>query len=315
MKTLSRSLLFLLGFLQTASVFAASIQEKVRAYRVANERALIDEHIRFVSIPCVSADTRSARRNAEFIIEAMKRRGIQAQLLEAKTAGVNPVVYGEIKVAGAKQTVLFYAHYDGQPVNPKEWAPGLEPFAPLFITAPMEHGGKIIEGWKSGDPVDAQWRLTGRASADDKAGIISLLAAWEALAHQGVTPSANLKFFFEGEEEVASPHLKEILEMHKDLLSADLWIICDGPRDIFGRKMAVFGVRGDVGMGLTVYGPKRPLHSGHYGNWAPNPAWLAREFAGEHEGLGRSGPHQRFLRRCSASQQNGERGTRGHSQS
>jgi acetylornithine deacetylase/succinyl-diaminopimelate desuccinylase-like protein len=187
---------------------------------------------------------------------------------------MNPVVYGEIKVPGAKHTVLFYAHYDGQPVNPSEWAPGLEPFSPRFITAPIEHGGKIVGNWKPGDPVDPQWRLSGRASADDKAGIMSILAAYEALARGGVAPAANLKFFFEGEEEVASPHLKEILEAHRELLAADLWIICDGPRDVFGRKMAVFGVRGDVGVGLTVYGPKRPLHSGHYGNWAPNPAWL-----------------------------------------
>jgi acetylornithine deacetylase/succinyl-diaminopimelate desuccinylase-like protein len=264
----------LVGLFLAAGVFADSTQEKVRAYRQANERALIDEHIQFVSIPDVGADAKNARRNAEFIAAMMEHRGIPARLLEAKTHGVNPVVYGEIKVPGAKRTLLLYAHYDGQPVNPSEWAPGLEPFSPKFITAPIEHGGTIICSWKSGDPVNPDWRLTGRASADDKAGIMCILGAYEALAKTGVSPSANIKFFFEGEEEVSSPHLKEFLDANKDLLQADLWIICDGPRDVFGRKMAVFGVRGDIGMGLTVYGPKRPLHSGHYGNWAPNPAWL-----------------------------------------
>jgi acetylornithine deacetylase/succinyl-diaminopimelate desuccinylase-like protein len=262
------------NLLPAAGLFAATTQEAVRAYRVAHERELIDEHIQFVSIPCVSADTKNCRRNAEFIVDMMKRRGIPAQLLEAKTPGVNPVVYGEISVPGAKQTVLFYAHYDGQPVNPAEWAPGLEPFTPKFITAPIEHGGKIVDPWKPGDSVDPQWRLTGRDSADDKAGVLSILAAYEALARSGTMPSANIKFLFEGEEEIVSPHLKEILVANKDLVRADLWIICDGPRDVFGRKMAVFGVRGDTGLALTVYGPKRPLHSGHYGNWAPNPAWL-----------------------------------------
>lgn len=269
-----RPLLFLAALWPVAAGFSATTREEVRAWRVANEGALIDEHLQFVSIPDVSTDTKNARRNAEFIVTMMARRGIPAQLLEAKTPGVNPVVYGEIKVPGATRTLLFYAHYDGQPVNPADWAPGLEPFSPRFITAPIEHGGKIVETWKRGDPVDPQWRLTGRASADDKAGILSILAAYEALARSGAMPAANLKFFFEGEEEVVSPHLKEVLDAHKDLLQADLWIICDGPRDAFGRKMAVFGVRGDTGLGLTVYGPKRPLHSGHYGNWAPNPAWL-----------------------------------------
>ena len=264
----------LVGLFFAGGVFADTTQEKVRAYRVANERALIDEHIQFVSIPDVGADAKNARRNAEFIEAMMKRRGIPARLLEARTHGVNPIVYGEIKAPGAKRTLLLYAHYDGQPVNPSDWAPGLEPFAPRFITAPIEHGGTIIDSWKSGDPVNPDWRLTGRASADDKAGIMSILGAYEALAKSGVPLTANIKFFFEGEEEVSSPHLMEILYANKDLLRADLWIICDGPRDVFGRKMAVFGVRGDVGIGLTVYGPKRPLHSGHYGNWAPNPAWL-----------------------------------------
>jgi acetylornithine deacetylase/succinyl-diaminopimelate desuccinylase-like protein len=263
--------LFLAG---EAGARGATLQDEVRAWRRAHETALIDEHMKFVSIPDVSRDTVNARRNAEFVRGMMQRRGLRTQMLEAKTPGVNPVVFGEYDVAGAKQTVLFYAHYDGQPVNPAEWAPGLAPFSPRFITAPIEHGGKIVETWKPGDPVDPEWRLTGRASADDKAGIMSILAAFEAIVGTGATPTANLKFLFEGEEEVTSPHLQEILQANKPLVRADLWIICDGPRDVSGRKMAVFGVRGDTGMELTVYGPKRPLHSGHYGNWAPNPAWL-----------------------------------------
>jgi len=185
----------LVGLFLAAGVFADSTQEKVRAYRQANERALIDEHIQFVSIPDVGADAKNARRNAEFIAAMMEHRGIPARLLEAKTHGVNPVVYGEIKVPGAKRTLLLYAHYDGQLVNPSEWAPGLEPFSPKFITAPIEHGGTIICSWKSGDPVNPDWRLTGRASADDKAGIMCILGAYEALAKTGVSPSANIKFF------------------------------------------------------------------------------------------------------------------------
>jgi acetylornithine deacetylase/succinyl-diaminopimelate desuccinylase-like protein len=87
-------------------------------------------------------------------------------------------------------------------------------------------------------------------------------------------PSFNIKFLFEGEEEAGSPHLGEIIELHKELLQSDAWIICDGPVHQSGRKEVVFGARGDQNVDVTVYGPKRPLHSGHYGNWAPNPAML-----------------------------------------
>jgi acetylornithine deacetylase/succinyl-diaminopimelate desuccinylase-like protein len=103
---------------------------------------------------------------------------------------------------------------------------------------------------------------------------MAILTAFDALRSQNLTPSLNIKFLFEGEEEAGSPHLGEIIDLHKDLLAADAWIICDGPVHQSGRKQVVFGVRGDQNVDVTVYGAKRPLHSGHYGNWAPNPAML-----------------------------------------
>jgi acetylornithine deacetylase/succinyl-diaminopimelate desuccinylase-like protein len=84
----------------------------------------------------------------------------------------------------------------------------------------------------------------------------------------------NLKFFFEGEEEAGSPHARAMLEKYQDLLKADAWLFCDGPIDQSGRPVVGFGVRGAMGLEMTVYGPARALHSGHYGNWAPNPISL-----------------------------------------
>ena len=120
--------------------------------------------------------------------------------------------------------------------------------------------------------INPQWRLYARSASDDKAGVMAILTAYAALKESGIEPTANIKFFFEGEEEAGSPHLAEIITLHKDVLTADAWIICDGPVHQSGRKQAVFGVRGDTNVDLTVYGAKRPLHSGHYGNWSPNPA-------------------------------------------
>ncbi|GAB3011366.1 M20/M25/M40 family metallo-hydrolase [Spirosoma pulveris] len=267
----SKLTLYVLIFL-SVSVFAQTPQQRVRQYRQSQETALMDEYREFLSIPNVSADSVNIRRNAAFILQMMKKRGISGMLLDGPTPGSTPAVFGEVRVPGAKKTLVFYAHYDGQPVNPKQWGEGLQPFVPVFITAPVEQGGKIVATYKSGDPIDPNWRLSGRGSADDKAGVMTILNAYDALVKSNIPLTTNLKFFFEGEEEVGSTHLGEIFDKHRDKLASDLWIIADGPRHVSGKPVVQFGVRGDVNMYLTLYGPKRPLHSGNYGNWAPNPA-------------------------------------------
>ncbi len=251
------------------SSFSQDLTQKINQYRKNNETKIIDEYINLVSIPNVSRDTVNILRTAAFIKTMMAQRGIKAEFLEGISPKVTPVVFGEVKVPGAKYTLSFYAHYDGQPVNPAKWTGGLKPFEPVFIDKPIEQGGKIIS---KADKILPEWRLTGRGSADDKAGVMTILNAYDALIKSGVPLKHNIKFFFEGEEEIGSTHLDEIFQRHKEKLQTDLWIVADGPRHVSGKKMISFGVRGDVNMNLTVYGPKRPLHSGNYGNWAPNPA-------------------------------------------
>ena len=262
--------IFLL-FISITTFSQNSTIQKVRQFRETNELTILTEYIQFLAIPNVTADAENVRKNANFIIEMMKNRGINAELLEGKTADTNPVVFGEIIVPNAQKTLLFYAHYDGQPVNPKQWFEGLEPFKPVFIDKPMENGGKIL-ALKPNEKVNPTWRISGRGAADDKAGIMTILNAIEALTKNGTKLNYNIKFFFEGEEEVGSTHLEDILEKHKAKLKSDCWIFVDGPMHVSGKKMVVFGARGDAHIELTVYASKRPLHSGNYGNWAPNPA-------------------------------------------
>jgi len=253
------------------AVISQSTQSKIKQYCQVNQVKLIDEYKEFLSIPNIAADSVNIRRNADFIMKMMRDRGIKAELLFGKSPAANPAVYGKITVKNAKHTIALYAHYDGQPVNPKQWSEGLEPFNPVFITAPLERGGKIIN-YNKGDAIDTSWRISGRSSADDKAGVMAILNAYDALVKNKVALANNIIFFFEGEEEEGSTHLGELFENNKEKLQSDLWIIIDGPRHVTGKKMISFGVRGDVNMDLTVYGPKRPLHSGNYGNWAPSPS-------------------------------------------
>src|SRR5258708_24490027 len=268
------------------SAIAANAQPPMRDYRRAHERQILDEFTRLLAIPNVASDHENIRRNAEFILKMMQRRGLRPRLLETVTRESPPAVYGEWKQPGATHSIIFYAHYDGQPTDPKQWT-GTLPWQPVWRSAALESGG-LIMALPADGAINPEWRLYARSASDDKAGVMAILTAFDALRAQSITPALNIKFIFEGEEEAGSPHLGEIIDLHKDLLAADAWIICDGPVHQSGRKQVVLGVRGDTNVDVTVYGAKRPLHSGHYGNWAPNPARrLARLLASMKDASGR----------------------------
>jgi acetylornithine deacetylase/succinyl-diaminopimelate desuccinylase-like protein len=265
----------LLGSWSLAGAQPKQAAAAARHWREAHERAILSELMGFLSIPNLGNDEGDIHRNADAVARLMEQRGIKTRMLES--AGSPPVVYGEIRTPGATRTVVFYAHYDGQPVDPKEWAN--PPWQPVLRDRPLEDGGRVVSLPADG-PVAPEWRLYARASSDDKAAIVAITAALDGLKSANVPLHSNLKFVFEGEEELGSPHLGEILEKYKDLLSGDVWLICDGPVHPSRRQQIVFGARGFATIDVTVYGARRELHSGQYANWAPNPArMLARMVA------------------------------------
>ena len=278
---------FLLLLLLPFTLSAQTTQEKVREFRKANEHQILNEFTTLLSIPNVAADTENIRKNAAHIVEMMKQRGLNPRLLEGSTPTTPPAVYGEWKVPGAQRTILLYAHYDGQPTDPKQWT-GTHPWQPVYRSAALEAGGQILPGPAQGTAINPEWRIYARSASDDKAGVMAILTAFSALKEKGIPLTSNIKFFFEGEEEAGSPNLGEIINKHKELLEAEVWIICDGPVHQSGKKQVVFGARGDTNVDVIVYAAKRPLHSGHYGNWSPNPAnLLARLLASMKDSDGR----------------------------
>ena len=277
----------LLLALLPVTVCAQNTQDKVRDYRRANEHQILKEYLALLSIPNVASDTPNIRKNAEFIVAMMRQRGLEPRLLEGPTPDTPPAVYAEWKVPNARRTLLLYAHYDGQPTDPRQWT-GTHPWQPVFRSAALESGGQIMPGPLAIETFNGDWRIYGRSASDDKAGVMAILNAFAALKASNIALTSNIKFFFEGEEEAGSPHLAEIIKAHRELLAADAWIICDGPVHQSGKKQVVFGARGDVNVDVTVYAAKRPLHSGHYGNWSPNPAMmLARLLASMKDADGR----------------------------
>ena len=248
-----------------------------RAHFRDHAGTILREFAEFLSIPNVSADRENIHRNAEWIGKALERRGVSVELLEMKDA--SPIVLGTLKADGASRTLGLYAHYDGQPVDRSKWIHS--PWAPTLYTRSMEAGGKVRPLPENGEPVDPEWRLYARSSGDDKAPIIAILAALDAMKEAKIPLRSNLTFLFEGEEEAGSRHLGAYMDRHKNRLAADVWLILDGPVHQSRRPQLVFGVRGITGLDITVYGANRHLHSGHYGNWAPNPGMRLAHRSGE----------------------------------
>ncbi|HEU0224970.1 MAG TPA: M20/M25/M40 family metallo-hydrolase [Steroidobacteraceae bacterium] len=261
--------LFMAGTAGAASQDPEPAMDAARAHVSAHEEAIIRELRDLVALPNVADDHDDIRRNADALVAMLGKRGIAARILETPGAPVS--VFGDLPTPGAKKTLLFYAHFDGQPVGPPErWVtPAFEP----TLRAGRHEDGAAIVAWADAKyPLPDEYRIYARAASDDKGPIVAMLAAIDALRAAKIPLSANLKFFLEGEEEAGSPNLARTLAANRELLASDLWIFGDGPIDPRGLPRLALGVRGILTFRLTVYGPVTSLHSGHYGNVAPNPA-------------------------------------------
>lgn len=242
------------------------VVDKVRAFRANNELQILNDFRDLLTMPNISTNLDDMDRNAEWISAYLERRGFTTITVSASRA---PYIIAERIHAGADKTVLIYAHFDGQPVARDDWAS--PPFDVVLRDNTVEAGGSLIPWPEDKQRFDPEWRIFARSAGDDKAPVIALMAALDALDFTGIEPSVNIKLILDGEEEAGSPSLEQILEAHGDLLEADLMLFCDGPMHQSRQRQLVFGVRGSMTMELTTYGATRPLHSGHYGNWAPNP--------------------------------------------
>ena len=231
-----------------------------REYRMRHEREIVSEFMNLLAIPNLASDAANIDRNANALVAMFARRGADARLLRIE--GAPPLVYAVLPARKAKTTIAVYAHYDGQPVDAAQWS--TPPWQPVLR-------GPRGEREEPGERIDPESRIVARSASDDKAPIIVMLAALDALRAARAALPVNLKFVFEGEEEAGSPHLAAYFDRFPNELTADAWLLCDGPVHQSRHMQLYFGARGITEVEATVYGPSRPLHSGHYGNWAPNP--------------------------------------------
>ncbi len=233
-------------------------------------RASLPEFLELVALPNDASVPADIQKNVNWLEAAFRKRGfITTQLAN----NGKPMLAAQWpKTAPGARTVLFYMHLDGQPVVPAEWSQP-DPWKPVVKARNAAGQWEIVptERLFSG-PLDPELRVFARASSDDKGPIMMFLAAFDALREKNLEPAINVKVLLDSEEEKGSPSIAAVVGKHKGLLQADAIVIHDGPRHASERPTLIFGNRGAARVTLTVFGPKAPLHSGHYGNYVPNPA-------------------------------------------
>jgi acetylornithine deacetylase/succinyl-diaminopimelate desuccinylase-like protein len=254
--------IILLGTVALCVAEPAIVAKQTRAWRAQHEREILAEFAELLAIPNIAGDQPDIERNVRAIRTMLDKRGVATQLLTID--GASPIVVADVRVPESHRTIAFYAHYDGQPVDASRWMS--DPWKPV-----MRDGNAKEVNWRTAKSIDPKWRFYARSAGDDKTPIIGMLAALDALHAAGMKPSVNLRFVFEGEEEAGSPHLAAYVAKYPDVLRPTAWILCDGPVHQSRRMELYFGARGTLGLDLTVFGPVKGLHDGHYGNWVPNP--------------------------------------------
>ena len=244
---------------------AGSLAEQITA---ASQKSF-GEYLELLSIANIADEPRDIQRNATFLEQSFRKRGFKTHLLN--NAAQRPLVLAELSRANKNApTILFYMHFDGQPVTPGQWSQK-SPFAP--VVKRRDADGKWHEVSPEqllAKPFDPELRVFARSASDDKAPIMMLLTAIDVL--KGRAPAINVKVLLDSEEEISSPSLAETVQANRSLFDADALIVLDGPVHGSGRPTLVFGNRGITQATLTVFGPTAPLHSGHFGNYVPNPA-------------------------------------------
>lgn len=250
---------------------AQNINDLTQEYIDENGVQILNDFKELLAIPNVAFDLPNINKNADHISKELEKRGVQTKLL--RMVGTPPIVYGYYPVKGAKRTLAFYVHYDGQPTDKSKWTN--DPWKPTYYDKAMFDGGNVIPFPEKVDDIKDEHRIYARSAGDDKAPIITILSALDMIKANKLKMNSNLVFFFEGQEEAGSKQLRQYLDDNRDLVDQiDLWLFCDGPIHQSRKPQIVFGVRGVTGMEITTFGPNRPLHSGHYGNWAPVPGQL-----------------------------------------
>ena len=247
-------------------LFTAHSQDSILIKsKVANA---IGELREFVAIPNDALNADDIDSNLFWLRKKFTERGFNSTILE--TEGL-PLFFAALPMDDNKPTILFYMHLDGQSVDATKWDQ-VDPYK-VVLKSKTEDDWKTESFSELNDDINYDWRLFGRSTSDDKGPIIMFLNAIDALKKDAIDIPFNVKVILDSEEEKSSAPLPQAVRTYKDLLKADFLVINDGPVHVSGKPTIVYGCRGITTLSITTHGPIKPQHSGHYGNYAPNPGF------------------------------------------
>lgn len=245
-------------------------REQIQIESSKELRSSLIEFRSFLSIPNNGKIPADINANVVWIREALKARGFDSNVL---TEGGVKHVYAKGKQDPMKNTILVYFQVDGQPVDSSEWNQE-SPYIPELKE--KINGNWELINWNFIDgEIEEDWRIFGRSASDSKGPTMAFLSALDILQKKGMEPAVNLKLIFDFQEEMSSPQLAKLIEKNKELFEADGILIMDGTRHLSNLPTLAFGARGISTITFRIFGAERDLHSGQYGNFAPNPVFKA----------------------------------------
>ena len=270
LRRVSGLLLLLIGLALAAGSAQAQGLAPNRIHELAEAQApaAFALYRELLSLPNDAHHPEDIAKLLEWVENAFQERGFETARLPTEGSDL---LLAEQSFSGADRTVLVYLQADGQPVDPSKWNQP-SPYEPVLKEQAADGEWAIIPWERLDGERDEDWRVFARSASDSKGPIAQFLAALDVMGRAGVQPDYNLKLIVDTEEEMGSPHLPAAVERFRDRLAADMLVIFDGPPHVSGEPTLKFGARGIARFTLTTYGPRVPQHSGHYGNYAPNPA-------------------------------------------
>lgn len=238
----------------------------------------------FFSLPNDSNYPDQLEENLKWCEKAFADRHFSTQRLETSTV---PLLLAERQIKNAKKTVLIYLQIDGQPVDTSKWFQH-DPYIPALKEKNNKNEWEEISWENLNGEIDLDWRIFSRSASDARGPVMMFLKAMDILNDKNYLPNFNLKVIMDFEEELGSPQLPQAVLAFKEELASDMLVIFDGPRHLSNKPTLSYGARGIATVTLEVFGPRSPLHSGNYGNYAPNPALkLSKLLASMHDDNGR----------------------------
>lgn len=256
-------------FLLVFTLFYSTISAQNDELMTKGLRSTIEDLQEFIALPNDALNKADMDQNLAWLTENFNQRNFDTRIIPTSNI---PLFFAEMKT-GKKglPTLLIYMHFDGQSIDASKWNQK-NPYELVL----KEKDGEL---WKQIDwnlldaKIDPEWRLFGRSTSDDKGPIVMLLNAIDMLKEDDLDIPFNLKVILDGEEEKSSKPLPQAVKENRDMLKADFLMINDGPVHPSNKPTLVYGCRGITTLSITTFGPLNPQHSGHFGNYAPNPGF------------------------------------------